>query len=78
MAAALAFAGIASAQQLGYNFNFTLDRRGYAVVSQYDYLHNPNLDTLDVSFTYIGATSSATPGTSKERSPTRVAAPLAK
>jgi len=28
------------------------------------YLHNPNLDTLNVSFTYIGATSSATPGTS--------------
>ena len=43
MAAALAFAGIASAQQLGYNFNFTVDRRGYAVVSQYDLLAQPQL-----------------------------------
>ena len=65
MAAALAFAGIASAQQLGYNFNFTLpivaDTQSYHSTI---YLHNPNLDTLNVSFTYIGATSSATPGTS--------------
>ena len=65
MAAALAFAGIASAQQLGYNFNFTLpivaDTQSYHSTI---YLHNPNLDTLTVSFTYIGATSSATPGTS--------------
>ena len=64
MAAALAFAGIASAQQLGYNFNFTLpivaDTQSYHSTI---YLHDPNLDTLNVSFTYIGATSSATPGT---------------
>jgi hypothetical protein len=47
MAAALAFAGIASAQQLGYNFNFTLpivaDTQSYHSTI---YLHNPNLDTL--------------------------------
>ena len=65
MTTALAFAGIASAQQLGYNFNFTLpivaDTQSYHSTI---YLHNPNLDTLNVSFTYIGATSSATPGTS--------------
>ena len=42
MAAALAFAGIASAQQLGYNFNFTLpivaDTQSYHSTI---YLHTP-------------------------------------
>jgi len=65
MAAALAFAGIASAQQLGYNFNFTLPI--VAETQSYHstiYVHNPNLATLTVAFTYIGATTSVTPGTS--------------
>ena len=62
MAAALAFAGIASAQQLGYNFNFTLpivaDTQSYHSTI---YLHDPNLDTLNVSFTYIGARAARLP-----------------
>jgi hypothetical protein len=65
MAVALAFAGIASAQQLGYNFNFTLPI--VAETQSYHstiYVHNPKLATLTVTFTYIGATTSATPGTS--------------
>ena len=63
MAVALATAVTASAQQLGYNFNFTLPI--VAETQSYHstiYLHNPNLATLTASFTYIGATTSATPG----------------
>src|SRR4051794_4926557 len=65
MGVALTFVGIARAQQLGYNFNFTLPI--VAETQSYHsaiYLHNPNLATLTASFKYIGATTSVTPGMS--------------
>jgi len=57
--------GAASAQQLGYNFNglmlpIVAETPSYASAI---FVHNPNTTTLAISFTYQGATNSATPGT---------------